>query len=105
QEQSRFKSPLIGEEILPSQSIQAIEEINNDDYAPPYSVSQEVESDGNVEDFMIDVVPEPHSIRSGKSTEAMFHDVYIPSFGQIPESSPLKQFTATDGSQIADSYL
>ncbi len=54
---------------------------------------------------MIDVVPEPHTIRSGRSTEAMFHDVFIPSFGEMSESSPLKRFTATEGTQISDSYL
>lgn len=68
-------------------------------------MSDQIERDANLEDFMIDVVPGPHSIRSGKSTASMFHDVFIPSFGEIPESSPLKQFTATEGTQMAESYL
>jgi hypothetical protein len=105
EEGKRFSSPLIGEDQLPEQARQAWAERNYQNYEPPYHVSEQVARDGNVEDYMMDINPGPQSIRSGRSMEAEFHDVFVPSLGVIPESSPLKRFSAIEGTQIPDSYL
>lgn len=102
---SRFSSPLEGEDKLPEQAQQAWAERNYQNYEAPYAVSQQVKRDADVEDFMIDIHPGPQSIRSGRSTDAEFHDVFLPSLAVIPNSSPWKQFSATEGTQIPDSYL
>ena len=101
----RFTSPLDGEEDLPMKAQEARQEEAFMDFAPPYHVNKQVDQSAEFEDFMMDVIPEPHSIRSSRGTDALFHNVYLPSWTEIPESSPWKEFTATDGTQIPDSLI
>jgi hypothetical protein len=105
EEGHRFASPLIGEEELPLKALEAYAEVQNQDTDPPFNVDAKMTHDGDVGDFMMDIIPGPHSILSGKGTDAMFHNVFLPSWAEIPEPSPWKKFTAVEGTQIPDTEL
>lgn len=105
EEAHRFASPLDGEAELEEKNLLAKMEIEKEDVGPPYRVSEELRHDADVDDFMIDVHPGPDVPKSGKAVQSMFRNVYLPSWNEIPEPSPWNQFTATEGTQIPDSYL
>ena len=105
EEAHRFASPLDGEEKLPLKNEQAKMEIEDQDMYPPYWVDAELKHDADIADFMVDVHPGPDEPKSGKAMDRMFHNVFLPSWDEIPEPSPWNQFTATEGTQIPDSYL
>ena len=70
EEAHRFASPLDGEDELEMKNLQAKMEIDNQDMAPPYRVSEEIKRDADVEGFMIDVHPGPDVPMSGKAVQS-----------------------------------
>lgn len=106
EEAARFSSPLINEELLPEQNMQAINEIHSSNVSMlPFEMSVP-----EANDALMDAVPLDGEVNVDDSyeqrvsqAEKEFRDVDLPDWFTIPESNPLNKFTPADGTQYPDS--
>jgi hypothetical protein len=103
EEGNRFGSPLDGKRSYHYKTSK--QKWKSNVMCIPYFVDSEMQQDADIADFMVDVEPGADVPTSGKAMERKFHNVFLPSWDEIPEPSPWNQFTATEGTQIPDSYL
>jgi hypothetical protein len=106
EEAARFASPLINEELLPEQSVEAEQEIR---YAKSNLLAFDIKLPGSHDTFM-DAVPLDGEVNVGDSreqrvrqTEKEFRDVDLEDWFSMSDNNPLKKFTATEGTQLPDS--
>lgn len=103
-EHRRFYDPLDKDELLPSQAASALKESYDNDLSTCYFIPPEVQEDGQC--LLLDTRGGgPLMPLSADDTDAAFHDVYLPTWAEIPEDSGWKQFTQVEGSQMPDTYL
>lgn len=101
QEGLRFSGQLEKDSILEQQAAEAIQE-NYNKTQTVYSLPQKCITDGD--SLILDVRGGGNlNPMNEDETEAVFHNVYIDPWIEIPESSPLKRFTAVMGTQLPDS--
>ena len=109
---TRFSSPLIGEEVMPTQNAEATDIVMDADVEMrQFKVGQAISAEAA--EVMIPVVPlegqaassdhDSEMYKSRRTTEMEFHNVDIPDWFSIPDSAPIEQFTAADGTQYPDS--
>jgi hypothetical protein len=102
-ETRRFYDPLDKDELMPDQCRAAIElsyDASKEVFSTPENAIMETDSlvldtrgDGNLTTLTPD------------ETLGQFHDVYMDTWFRIPESSPWKEFTQIEGTQLPDSML
>lgn len=105
EEAARFASPLINEELIPEQNMEAEQELH---YAKSNLLAFEIKLSGSGDSFM-DAVPLDGEVNVDdsrehrvKQTEREFRDVDLEDWYSMPENNPLKKFTATEGTQLPD---
>lgn len=99
----RFSGELDKDDVYPQQQDDAVSEEYAKNIHTAYDVPDQVRKDGVA--LIIDTITQPECPSDSSSTDRLFHDVYLPCWADIPESSPWKQFTAVEGTQIPDSLL
>lgn len=98
----RFKGMNDQEELLDTQAKDAIQEEYNAKMTA-FSIPSEMVND--VEEEMWNIIPPPYSVEGPTSVDSVFHDVYLPDWHSMPESSPWKKMTQVNGTQLPDAQI
>jgi hypothetical protein len=104
EEGRRFYGELDMDDIFESQCEQATQETYDREQKTVFRLPERCRLDG--ESLILDTRGGGNLVPlSADETDVMFHDVYMPTWAEIPESSGYKQFTAVEGTQLPDSML
>lgn len=104
EEGRRFYGELDLEDVFESQCEQATQETYDRESRTVFKLPERCRLDGDA--LILDTRGDGNLVPlTADQTDAMFHDVYMPTWAEIPESSPYKQFTAIEGTQLPDSMI